>query len=409
MFAVEYALAKVWQSWGLFADSMVGHSIGEYVAACMAGVIELPDALALVATRGRLMQALPSGGMLSVSCPADDLAPRLTGGLGLAAVNAPRLCVVSGPQEEVDRLAADLAGDGVDTTKLRTSHAFHSAMMEPILDEFAVHVAKVALRPPVIECVSGVTGAPLTDEQATDPGYWASQLRQQVRFSQGLQAVLGESRLLLEVGPSTTLATLARQHDLVPGGHVVLSSLRHPREAGTDTAALTAAFGRAWVAGAAVDVAGFTEPGRMAALPGYSFERQRHWYDVPAAVVRKARPAAEVPAGDPGESATERVIRDVWQRHIGIPRIGRHENFFELGGHSLLATQIVVRLREALGAEIPPGALFDTPTIASLAAAVDEGLAPSVESLLGELDGWSAEELQAELNLALEDEGKGQR
>ncbi len=402
LFAVEYALAKVWENWGLRPAAMIGHSIGEYAAACLAGVMDLPDALGLVAVRGRLMQSMPAGGMLSVTCPAEDLAPRLTGGLGLAAVNAPRVCVVSGPRDEVDRLAAELAADGIGTTKLHTSHAFHSAMMDPILDEFAAHVAEVTLRPPTVECVSGVTGAPLTGEQATDPAYWASQLRQPVRFSQGLEAVSDDSRLLLEVGPGTTLATLARQHRL--GSAVVFSSLRHPREATTDTAALAAAFGRAWVTGAAVGT--FAEPGATITLPGYAFERQRHWFDVPAAVVRAVvRTEAEIPAV-PGESGTERAIRDVWQRQLGIPRIGRHDNFFELGGHSVLATQIIVRLRETLDADIPAAALFDTPTIASLAATVDELLA--ADDLLGELDGWSAEELLAELDLVGE-EGEQRR
>jgi acyl transferase domain-containing protein len=210
LFVLEYALAKLWMARGVKPRAMVGHSLGEYVAACLAGVFSLDDALALVATRGRLMQALPAGAMLAVPLPEAEVTPLLEGRLDVAAVNGPSLCVVAGPTDAVDALEAKLSARGVQARRLHTSHAFHSAMMDPILAPFTDAVRRVRLQAPKLPWVSNVTGTWIEAAQATDPAYWARHLRQPVRFAQGLRELLKDAAdVLLEVGPGQTLASLA--------------------------------------------------------------------------------------------------------------------------------------------------------------------------------------------------------
>src|SRR5207247_2609349 len=186
LFVIEYALAKLWMSWNVKPEAMLGHSIGEYVAACLAGVFSLEDALKLVAARGRMMQQLPAGTMLAVRLPERQVQPLLQDKLSLATVNGAALCVVSGPVDAVEELRDQLAQRQVACTPLQTSHAFHSAMMEPILGPFTELVRTVKRDAPEIPFLSNVTGTWITAEQAADPAYWARHLRQTVRFADGL-------------------------------------------------------------------------------------------------------------------------------------------------------------------------------------------------------------------------------
>src|SRR6185503_12398483 len=188
LFVIEYALAKLLEQWGIVPKAMCGHSIGEYVAACLAGVFSLSDALSLVATRGQLMQQLPGGAMLAVPLAESALRPLLEtdSRLSLAAINAPSLSIISGPEDSVKRLHHHLNGDGLTCRYLQTSHAFHSAMMEPILEAFTEKVKRVRLHPPNIPYISNLTGTWITDAEATSPDYWAKHLRQTVRFSDGI-------------------------------------------------------------------------------------------------------------------------------------------------------------------------------------------------------------------------------
>ncbi len=284
LFVIEYALAKLWMSWGLKPQAMIGHSIGEYVAACLAGVFTLEDALALVAARGRLMQQMPAGAMLAVPMTEAQVLPLLGAGLSLAAVNSPETCVVAGPIPAIDALAEKLTAQGVTTTRLHTSHAFHSSMMDPILEAFRDQVRRVSRQVPQLPYLSNVTGRWITTEEATSPDYWAKHLRQAVRFADGLGELLKEAdAILLEVGPGQTLATLARQHPAKAAQHVVINSLRHPREQKNDLDFLLGTLGRLWLAGVEPDWDAFygDEKRRRIALPTAPFERQRHWVDPP--------------------------------------------------------------------------------------------------------------------------------
>nr|MDZ8169265.1 SDR family NAD(P)-dependent oxidoreductase [Nostoc sp. CmiSLP01]MDZ8283300.1 SDR family NAD(P)-dependent oxidoreductase [Nostoc sp. ChiSLP01] len=284
LFVIEYALAQLWMSWGISAQAMIGHSIGEYVAACLAGVMSVEDALRLVAARGRLMQQLPFGAMLSVPLPEAEVRGLLNENLSLAASNAPALCVVSGTNDAIDALQNQL--QGIECRRLHTSHAFHSSMMEPILEPFEKEVSKVKLNPPKIPFISNVTGTWITAEQATDPNYWAKHLRSCVRFLEGISTLLQEpNRILLEVGPGHTLSTFAKKHS----EPIALSSLRHPQEKHPDVAFLMNTLGKLWLSGVNVDWSGFYahERRHRLPLPTYPFERQRYWiHDQKPAVVK---------------------------------------------------------------------------------------------------------------------------
>ncbi|MEM9447037.1 MAG: SDR family oxidoreductase [Cyanobacteria bacterium P01_E01_bin.6] len=286
LFVISYALAKLWMSWGIHPTAMIGHSIGEYVAACLAGVFSLEDALRLVAVRGRMMQEQPSGSMLSVNLPASKVDALLAEGLSLASSNSPSRCVVSGSVEAIEAFRQQLATTGIDARCLQTSHAFHSQSMDSILEPFAEHIKTINLNAPKIPFISNVTGTWIKAEDATDPSYWATHLRQPVLFSEGIQELLKEpDHLLLEVGPGRTLCTLVKQQSHLIAERVVLSSLRHPQEHQSDVAFLLLSLGRLWLAGVNVDWSGFSaqEQRHRVPLPTYPFERQRHWIspDVP--------------------------------------------------------------------------------------------------------------------------------
>lgn len=282
LFVTEYALARLWMSRGVQPDALIGHSIGEYVAACLAGVMTLPDALTLVAERGRLMGSVEPGSMLAVPMPEGELAPMLGAELSLAAVNAPSLCVASGPHAAIDALESRLRALGIQPTRLHTSHAFHSRMMDPVLEEFGRCVARVPLSEPRMRYVSNVTGDWITAEQAIDPGYWVRHLRGTVRFADGVRRLMEDGvRVFLEVGPGATLSGLARSQLGTAGQDRIFGSLRAARQEGEDEALFVESLGRMWLSGCRVDWEAFGrgEGRRRVPLPTYPFERSRHWID----------------------------------------------------------------------------------------------------------------------------------
>ena len=276
LFSLEYALAQWWMKCGVQPQAMVGHSIGEYVAACLAGVFSVEDALELTAERGRLMQQMPSGAMLAVPLAAEELS--ISEPLSIAAINGPQQCVVSGPIPAIEILEKDLASRDVLCRKLHTSHAFHSAMMDPILDSFGKHVRRVKLQPPQIPYLSNVTGTWITAAEATDPDYWVKHLRSTVRFSDCLTELLRRrDRVLLEVGPGQVLATLARQH---PSKQTkIFTSLPRPQEKSSDAAFLMKTLGQVWICGESIDWLALHsgETVKRIPLPTYPFERERFW------------------------------------------------------------------------------------------------------------------------------------
>jgi acyl transferase domain-containing protein len=288
LFLVEYALAQVWMAWGIRPRAMIGHSIGEYVAACLAGVFSFEDALMLVASRGQLMQSLPSGKMLSVSLSVDDVQPFLSSNLSLAVINSPSLCAVSGTEAAIASLITKLDHQGIAHRQLHTSHAFHSSMMEPILNTFQHQVSQVQRHVPTIPYLSNVTGTWIQPEQATDPQYWANHLRQTVCFADGIATLQqGSNSLFLEIGPGQTLSTLAQANGVEQAQ--TLTSLRHPRDLRSatesnhqsDRAFLLQTLGQLWLAGISVNWKAVHAPHLRyrVPLPSYPFEHQPYWID----------------------------------------------------------------------------------------------------------------------------------
>ncbi len=295
LFVIEYALAQLWMHWGVEPAAMIGHSIGEYVAACLAGVFTLEDALQLVTLRGRLMQEMPSGAMASVALSEERLRKCLPADVSLGAVNSVESCVVSGPHRAVEAFEQRLREEGVEVRRLHTSHAFHSPMMEPILEPFRKAVAALELHPPQKPFISNVTGTWITVQEATDPDYWARHLRQTVRFADGIGEILKDERaLFLEVGPGKTLSTLTRRHPSCTPNTVVLSSLRHPKEVQPDLAFLLTTLARLWLAGVPINWKHYFsgEKRRRVSLPTYPFERQRYWLETQRLPLEAAAGAA---------------------------------------------------------------------------------------------------------------------
>ncbi|QGZ37685.1 amino acid adenylation domain-containing protein [Pseudoduganella flava] len=386
LFALGYAYARQWESVGIVPDAMIGHSIGEYVAATLAGVLTLEDAAALVAERGRLMQSLPAGAMLMVALPEADLAPYLARGCDVAAVNGPAICVLSGPAAAIDAAEAELTAAGTETRRLHTSHAFHSAMVEPILDQFAARVAAVTLRAPARPYLSNVSGDWVTAAQATDPAYWVAHLRGTVRFGDALRRVLDDGGyVLLEAGPGQALTTLARRSFGV--ADAVLPSARHAHDPRDDHEVYLQALGGLWVRGCRVEWDGVYAGERRLRLPlpGYAFDRKRYWIDpadagaapVPAAAAAAhttvaaaaavAAPAQQAPRAD---TLTERLAA-IWRQAFGVAAVNADDSFFELGGDSLLATQLTAVVRDQLGVQLKLAELFDHPRFGDLAACLE--------------------------------------
>jgi acyl transferase domain-containing protein len=285
LFVVEYAMARLWMSWGVRPRAMVGHSIGEYVAACLAGVMSLEDALRLVALRGRLMQEAPRGLMLAVSLGEEELEPLLPEAVSLAAVNGPASCVVSGAAPIIESFESRLLGQGVKCRRLRTSHAFHSEMMQPVSERFVAAMRDIRLQSPRAPYLSNLTGAWIKEEEATSPDYWANHLRHTVRFWANAQELLKmpANQVILEVGPGQTLGAMTKRSFTASAERLVLSSMRWPQQEVSDVEFLLTSLGRLWLAGVEVSWRDFyaAEPRRRVALPTYPFERQRYWIEAP--------------------------------------------------------------------------------------------------------------------------------
>lgn len=282
LFIFEYALAKLLQHSGVEPESMIGHSIGEYVAACLSGVFSLESALTLVMARGRLMQDMEKGAMLSVQLPEAELVSMIDESLSVAAVNAKDLCVVSGREEHIATFEKKLQDKGIITRHLHTSHAFHSYMMEPMLEAFQQIVEKIELHEPAIPFVSNVTGTWATSEDVMTASYWTNHLRGTVRFHEGLSQLLtDEVRALIEVGPGNSLTALAKRHENKESHHDVLNMVRHTREQADDHAYFLKRIGELWAGGYEVKAQQHStqEERQLVSLPTYPFERKRYWIE----------------------------------------------------------------------------------------------------------------------------------
>jgi acyl transferase domain-containing protein len=286
VFVVEYALAQLLWQWGLRPQAMLGYSLGEYVAACLAGVLSLPDALRLVAGRARLIDALEEGAMLAVMLPAAEVEPYLDAHSDLAIINSPTTCVLAGPTDSIVRSEQRLLADDIACRRVETTHAFHSQMLSPLVEQLTALARSVTLHAPRIPYLSNVSGTWVSDAQATDPAYWAQHMCQTVRFADGVAHLLEETDcLLLEVGPGQALSFFVKQHPSCTGArrsqvHPLLPAAHGQQQQDPQAFVLTT-LARLWLAGVPLDWDGYyaQERRRRVQLPTYPFERQRYWIE----------------------------------------------------------------------------------------------------------------------------------
>ncbi|TRU99279.1 MAG: acyltransferase domain-containing protein [Microcystis wesenbergii Mw_QC_B_20070930_S4] len=405
LFVFEFALAQLWMEWGIQPQMMIGHSIGEYVAACLAGVFSPEDALRLVTVRAKLMQRCPTGAMLAVSLAPEeiqDLIERwnqenssLKARLSLAAINSPQQCVISGDITAIESLAALLNSRNTPYHRLNTSHAFHSHLMESILDEFTDEVKSVNLNPPKIPVVSNVTGCWLSPEEAVDPDYWTKHLRHTVYFAQGVQQLLKNPDIIaLEVGQGATLSQLAKKM-ASSSNHLFLSSL--PKPGGQQITVTEDSFkhllmtlGQLWLAGVSPDWEKFYsgEQRRYLQLPTYSFDYQRYWLDfkssAPLAVsIQDSKEITATPsisssnkklANSPASvyNDLENLLITILQESLALESLDVKDNFFDLGGDSLLAIQLISQLNKQFQVQLNQNQLMKSPTVATLALMIEQ-------------------------------------
>ncbi|MEO9062677.1 MAG: SDR family NAD(P)-dependent oxidoreductase [Nitrosospira sp.] len=302
LFAIEYALAQLWMSWGVVPAVMIGHSVGEYVAACLAGVFSLEDVLELVSLRGCLLQRMDTGAMLAVMLPETEARGYLNEDCDLAAVNGPELCVLSGTLAAIEAVERSLKDKDIASRRLHVSHAFHSAMIAPMLPIFVERVRAIGPRQPAMPFLSNLSGNWITPQEASDPDYWGRHLRGTVRFGDGLRELLSSpGRILLEVGPGETLTTLAQRHPDANPQRVILSSLPHPGKLHLAQKHLYLTLGKLWLNGADIDWKRFyaEEQRHRVPLPTYPFERQSYW--VKPGASDKSRDVAATGTGAQGD------------------------------------------------------------------------------------------------------------
>ncbi len=369
LFALEYALARFLMSQNIKPGAMIGYSIGEYVAACLAGVISLVDALELVARRAQMIDELPRGAMTAVTLGQEALCPLLTDSLSLSAVNAPELCVIGGPEADLARLERSLADRGVLCRRLATTHAFHSQMMRPIFESFRELVGQVPLAEPRIPYVSNVSGSWIQPQEATDPSYWAHHLCEPVQFSKGLTELTRQAALL-EVGPGQALSAWAlQQPDATNRDQPVIATMRHPFDPQSDGEALSNALAR--LAAVGIDPTSPQDDGRSPVLTP----------------VDPGKPRSHTPP----RNELEEAISALWCELLRREKIGIDENFFAIGGDSLKAVRFLTRAEEEFDVALPLRELFAKPTVADFSTALLEAQAAQVgsellEQALGEIE-----------------------
>ena len=393
LYTVQYAIARLLESFGVKPDALIGHSIGELTAAAVAGVFSFEDGLKLVYERGRLMQEQVAGAMLSVQLPADSLNSHIIEETDVSVVNAPSSTVVSGSFSAIDSLEEKLKNEFPDIhiTRLRTSHAFHSYLIEPAAEEFKKIINGVKLNEPEIPMLSNITGNWVEQGQLTDPAYWASQIRSKVDFAGGMLELMKDSNsFYFEVGPGTSLSTLL---SLYNGNKIpVTKTTRHPKEKSDDLSVFLKSIASAWTQGVNIDWSSYYRDEKRARIPmpTYPFERKKHWLNhvplemgtVDQNAVKEGQHDNDAHGAEPdmepeyfherpemdndyveAESSEEKYLVGIWQELLGMGGIGVTDDFFDLGGHSLLAASIINRINEDYESDINIDRFFQNPTI----------------------------------------------
>jgi len=413
LFVVEYCMAKLWQSWGISPSAMIGHSVGEYVAACLAGVFSLEDALKIIAKRGELIQSLPAGTMLAIkksdSFLVDFIEKELTGieanKISIAVVNTFDACVAAGDSEVIETLKAKLNNEKIKSLVLKTSHAFHSSMMDPILAEFESFVAKFTLNKPTVKFISSVTGDWISNKDAVSPAYWAGHIRSAVQFAKGRQTLFrdAENQVLLEVGPGNTLTNIAKHKAFEASGQAVISSVGNANDRGDEDLNLMEALGSLWALGVNIDWQGFYQAQQRSrvGLPVYPFQRKSHWVE---AKLFSPFESPVIPASEVASSVSESnqlttndescetnlseefanretyLVSELKSLLIDLSGMDESElftdvSFIKLGFDSLFLTQVNTAFKKKFKIEISFRQLLEsTSTIDDMAIFLDENL-----------------------------------
>jgi acyl transferase domain-containing protein len=399
VFSLGYSLARLWMHWGMIPACMIGHSAGEYVAACVSGVLSLQDCVGLLATRATLVQAQKPGAMLAVRLTADECRPLLNNTLSIAAINSPTQCVISGSHADVDAVACVLAAKAVEHRRLPVSHALHSCLMDPAVPALLEAAARCHFSAPQLPYVSCVTGTLAAFSDVGNPQFWSRHLRQPVQFQRALaEATAGGCAILLEVGSGQGMCGLARQQFGASSGYSYFSSLTAGAQ--TDKVGLLQQLGRLWCAGARVDwkAAHGDAARRRVGLVPYPFQRQRYWIQSarhqqrPPDELRPSQPLdREVPeveahaakaVGATDWTGLEASIVELWSDVLGGGQFSRTDTFMSLGGDSLSATRLIARISEEYGVKISQRVLISASgTVAALAGEIAVQLASVVDEL----------------------------
>ncbi|MES0070528.1 amino acid adenylation domain-containing protein [Mesorhizobium sp. M0074] len=399
IFATQYAMAKLFISWGIYPAAVIGHSIGEYAAAHIAGIISLPDAIRLTLKRGQLTSHVPAGGIVAVHLSPQELQPYLNERLSLAAINGPRRCVVSGAASEIVAFQKQLEAVSIASKRIHASHAVHSSMLDPILPEFRIHAEQVELQAPQIPFMSTVLGDWLEADVPPDGSYWVRNLRETVQFHLAFDRLMQSGdHLFVEMGPGAALTRHSKQFksksDLrSPIGFPAMPGDDHGEEG--DHARLLQMLGKLWTCGARIDWSGLHDqklPQRTP-LPPYAFDRKHYWLDADAAkepgqnadldqpdtaALSVARPAGNEEARSPtvvemsdqaalDRAALDRQIAEVYRDILGLDDVALTDSFFDLGGDSLSALSVIDRIEQLTGERLAVSRLLEQQTPRELA------------------------------------------
>ena len=390
LYAVECGLAQLWKQYGIKPEVLIGHSIGEFSAAYESGVFSLEEGARIVAARGKFMQQMTPGTMMAIPLPEDEVKQYINDKVEIAVVNGPSITVVSGAREAIGDFDKMLQEKGIQGRPLHTSHAFHSKMMDDAVAPFLDEVKKYTLKEPTIPFISNVTGDWITAAQATDPQYWANHLRSTVRFAAGLETLCADKNIiLLEVGPGNTLTSISRQQSERVRSMPAISSARHPRQKGDDSAYFMRAYGLLWANGGDVDLAKIyqDEQRSKVKLPTYPFEHKQYWiepkFDRTKKKIDKKQQASKFSFFKKktflNNSTKEKVqstdnaeetLTIIWKELLGIDTVHPEDNFFDIGGHSLMAAQLFANIKEYTGKNLPLSSLIQAPTIKQLSEVI---------------------------------------
>ncbi|MDC7221509.1 MAG: beta-ketoacyl synthase N-terminal-like domain-containing protein [Spirochaetales bacterium] len=393
LFILEYALSKYLQEFDIKPDYLIGHSLGEYTAACLAGFFTLEEALLVVAERGKIMQSAPKGSMLSVALGEEDLKSYLEGKeeLQIAVINSPGRCVVSGTYNAIEKLKNSLDEKDIPHSLLKTSHAYHSFMMDSVLDDFREVVEKVNFKAPSLPLLSNTTGDFLKTEDINQRDYWVNQIKSTVRFSNCISSVLAQSKSarFIEIGPGNTLCSLAKMNPEITNDNVILPMIKGPKQQAQDKRFLFNNLSKLWNSGYDVNwgpITGKKEYHKIS-LPTYAFNHKEYW--ITQTLPKNTNKIEQnnslnehYTSPNSFHKSPKDKLKEIWQQTFGISEIKDESDFFELGGDSILAVRLCDTLNKTFNKSISLGKLFAAKTFFEQLQLIEDSVSDSESATL---------------------------